>query len=118
MPPCPGDGCGSGRRADGFAWAVFHGLLADGLRNGQSLGKRLAQTRVIQAATGKPCTYWQSLVRNLVLLFLGPIDWIFILGERRQRLGDMVVGTIVVPAGEAAVMPALEGRVTPIVADP
>lgn len=99
------------------AWAVFHLLLADGLKNGQSLGKRLAQTRVIHAATGKPCTYWQSLVRNLVLWFLGPIDWIFILGGRRQRLGDMVVGTIVVPAGQAAEVAALEGRVKPFVAD-
>jgi len=27
---------------------------------------------------------------------LGPIDWIFIFGERRQRLGDKAAGTIVI----------------------
>lgn len=97
-----------------FLWVVLYLFLADGLPNGQSLGKRMAQTRVIDAATGKPCTYWQSFVRNLVLWFLGPIDWIFILGDRRRRLGDMVAGTIVVPAGHAAA--AIDGPGIPIVA--
>jgi uncharacterized RDD family membrane protein YckC len=27
---------------------------------------------------------------------LGPIDWIFIFGERHQRLGDMLAGTVVI----------------------
>jgi uncharacterized RDD family membrane protein YckC len=35
-------------------------------------------------------------VRNILLSILGPIDWIFIFGERRQRLGDKAAGTIVV----------------------
>jgi uncharacterized RDD family membrane protein YckC len=29
-------------------------------------------------------------------MILGPIDWIFIFGDRRQRLGDKAAGTIVV----------------------
>jgi hypothetical protein len=29
---------------------------------------------------------------------LGPIDWIFIFGERHQRLGDEAAGTIVILA--------------------
>jgi hypothetical protein len=29
---------------------------------------------------------------------LGPIDWIFIFGDRHQRLGDKIAGTIVVTA--------------------
>ena len=28
---------------------------------------------------------------------LGPIDWIFIFGDKHQRLGDKLAGTIVVP---------------------
>jgi uncharacterized RDD family membrane protein YckC len=52
--------------------------------------------RVIDEKTRQPCTFWQSFVRNLILHLLGPIDWIFIIGERRRRLGDMLAGTIVV----------------------
>jgi uncharacterized RDD family membrane protein YckC len=51
---------------------------------------------VVDAKTGAPCTVWQSFVRNLLLAILGPLDWIFILGERHQRLGDKAAGTIVV----------------------
>jgi hypothetical protein len=32
----------------------------------------------------------------LLLNFLGWIDWIFIFGQRRQRLGDRAANTIVV----------------------
>ena len=38
----------------------------------------------------------QSFVRNVIQALLGPIDWIFIFGERRQRLGDKAAGTIVI----------------------
>lgn len=48
------------------------------------------------ATTGAPCTYGQSFIRNLLLAVLGPIDWIFIFGERHQRLGDKAAGTIVI----------------------
>jgi uncharacterized RDD family membrane protein YckC len=71
-------------------------LFSDGLEGGQSLGKRWVGIRVVSAETGAPCTFWQSFVRNVLLSILGPIDWIFIFGERRQRLGDKAAGTIVV----------------------
>jgi hypothetical protein len=35
-------------------------------------------------------------VRNISLLILTWIDWIFIFGERRQRLGDKLANTVVV----------------------
>jgi uncharacterized RDD family membrane protein YckC len=54
--------------------------------------------RVVDARTGEPCTYRQSFIRNILLTFLGPIDWLFIFGERHQRLGDKAAGTIVVTA--------------------
>lgn len=101
-----------------FAWFFFHILLADGMRGGQSLGKRMARTRVVHAVTGEPCTYLQSLARNLTLSLLGPIDWVWILGERRQRLGDMIVNTIVVttaPAAEPIV--AMGEQHTPLAAE-
>ena len=80
----------------GVLFALLYTLLADGLENGQSLGKRMVGIRVVSADTGAPCTFGQSFLRNLLLAFLGPIDWIFIFGERRQRLGDKAAGTIVI----------------------
>ena len=75
---------------------ALYTLFADGLEGGQSIGKRLVGIRVISLETGAPCTFGQSFVRNFLLMILGPIDWIFILGERHQRLGDKAAGTIVV----------------------
>jgi uncharacterized RDD family membrane protein YckC len=34
---------------------------------------------------------------NIFTLF-GPLDWIFIFGERRQRVGDKFAGTTVIVA--------------------
>ena len=50
---------------------------------------------VVDQSTGAPCSYGGSLVRNLVRM-LGIVDWAFVLGERRQRLGDKAANTIVV----------------------
>lgn len=79
-------------------WVLFHVLLADSMEGGQSWGKRVAGTRVVDATSGAPCTLLQSFIRNILLSALGPIDWIFIFGERHQRLGDRAAGTIVIPA--------------------
>jgi hypothetical protein len=70
--------------------------FADALDDGQSIGKRWLGIRVVDDITNAPCTFGQSFIRNLLLAVLGPIDWIFIFGERRQRLGDKAAGTIVV----------------------
>lgn len=80
----------------GLAWSVFYYLFADGLPGGQSLGKRWLGMQVVSEATGQPCSFGQSFVRNLLLAILGPIDWIFIFGDRHQRLGDKAAGTIVI----------------------
>jgi uncharacterized RDD family membrane protein YckC len=81
-----------------FGWAIaaLYYFFADGLNNGRSYGKVMLGMRVIDEKTRQPCTFLQSFVRNLILHLLGPIDWIFIVGERRRRLGDMLAGTIVV----------------------
>jgi uncharacterized RDD family membrane protein YckC len=80
----------------GFAWVFFYLFLADGLHEGQSFAKQWLGIRVV-GASGMPCTFGQSFLRNIFTLF-GPLDWIFIFGERRQRLGDKFAGTIVVVA--------------------
>lgn len=72
-----------------------YNLFQDGLRNGQSYGKRIAKTEVIDSRNGSPCTFGQSFLRNLSTI-LGLIDYIFIFGEKRQRLGDKLAKTLVV----------------------
>jgi uncharacterized RDD family membrane protein YckC len=79
-----------------IGFAIFYILFADGFEGGQSFGKRALNTAVVDATTGEPCTYWQSFIRNLLLALLGIIDWVFIFGSKRQRLGDKTANTIVV----------------------
>ena len=80
----------------GGLWAVFYYLFADGFPGGQSLGKRWIGMYVIDERSGEPCTFGDSFIRNIFLAALGPIDWVFIFGEKHQRLGDKAAGTIVV----------------------
>ncbi len=53
---------------------------------------------MVDAESGAPCTFGQSLIRNVLLMVLGPLDWLFIFGDRHQRLGDKAAGTIVIDA--------------------
>ncbi|MFC4314487.1 RDD family protein [Steroidobacter flavus] len=80
----------------GLFVSVVYLLLADGLPRGQSVGKRLLGIAVIDQVTRHPCTYTKSVVRNVTLWLLGPIDWLLILGRLRQRLGDKLCATLVV----------------------
>jgi uncharacterized RDD family membrane protein YckC len=89
----------------GFILAAAYLLLADGLPNGQSIGKRVLDIAVIDQRTRKPCTYFQSFVRNFLLALLGIFDWIFIFGRKHQRLGDLAASTIVVRLQRSAVAP-------------
>lgn len=79
-----------------FALAYY--FFADALPGGQSLGKRMLGVAVVDKHTHAPCSLAQSFVRNLLLAVLGMLDWLFIFGDGRQRLGDMLAGTIVVDA--------------------
>jgi uncharacterized RDD family membrane protein YckC len=81
----------------GVAFALFYILFADGFRRGQSYGKRIVKTAVVDATTRTPCTFGQSFLRNLLLSILGVIDWAFIFGQK--RLGDMAANTLVVKTG-------------------
>ena len=79
-----------------LGFAIFYILFADGFEGGQSYGKRIMNTAAVDATTGEACTYWQSFIRNLLLVLLGIIDWVFIFGSKRQRLGDKAANTIVI----------------------
>lgn len=86
--------------AGAFIFAVGYYLLADALPGGQSIGKRAFNIAVLDAKTRQPCSPGKSVLRNLLLAMLGPIDWIFIFGSNRQRLGDILADTIVVVRAE------------------
>jgi uncharacterized RDD family membrane protein YckC len=80
----------------GYLFAIVYLLFADGLKGGQSYGKRLVGIAVIDAKSHQPCRLLQSLVRNILLPFIGVFDWIFIFFGENRRLGDMLAQTIVV----------------------
>ena len=80
----------------GALWSIFYYLFADGFSKGQSFGKRWLGIYCVSQRTGDACSFGQSFLRNFLLAALGPVDWIFIFGEKHQRLGDKLAGTIVV----------------------
>ncbi len=73
--------------------------LSDALPKGQSLGKKPFGLYVISKSTGKPCSVFQSLVRNVFSPVLGVVDAIIILGKGRQRIGDLMANTVVIKYG-------------------
>lgn len=89
----------------GLLFALFYILCADALKGGQSYGKRAMKICVVDATTGRPCTFLKSLIRNASLSFLGIIDWVFIFMESRQRIGDMLANTIVIRKPQSGFSP-------------
>jgi uncharacterized RDD family membrane protein YckC len=95
LPAIASERVGNVTLACGLVVGMSYLLFADGFP-GQSYGHRLTKTAVVHATTGAPCTFAQSFIRNLPLTALGVLDWVFIFGKRRQRLGDMAAKTIVI----------------------
>lgn len=80
----------------GWGWDV----LWETLGGGRTPGKRLAGIRVVRADGGPPGLA-ESLVRNVLRAVELPLAYApgilaVALGSRRQRLGDVVAGTLVV----------------------
>lgn len=91
--------------------------------NGQTPGKRMLKLRVIRE-DGRPVTFWESAVRNLLRTFdmmpfpfysIGFISVFISLSD--QRVGDMVAGTVVVREREAEA-PAFANVFASPVSDP
>jgi uncharacterized RDD family membrane protein YckC len=80
----------------GLAFVATYMLFSDGMSRGQSWGKRMLKIAVVDERTGAPCTFGQSLVRNLSLGLLSIVDVLFIFGTARRRLGDILAKTVVV----------------------
>lgn len=106
----------------GLYAGLIYLLISDGLFNGRSPGKMVAQLRVVKE-DGTPCTVRESLIRNLVItiafllwripligwvLFLSvlALEFVILFGSNNgRRFGDEAARTFVVEAGEE-----VEGR--------
>lgn len=71
-------------------------VFSDALPGGQSLGKKPFGIAVVSKTTGKPCSIWQSFIRNIFTPILGLLDAVLVIGKKRQRLGDKFANTIVI----------------------
>lgn len=94
-----------------FLWLLpilfysFYFLLMEAIFKGQSIGKMAVGTRVVRIDGAAPS--WGDLVLRSLLLWVDAIFSGFIVGgllisstDRRQRLGDMAAGTVVILAAK------------------
>jgi uncharacterized RDD family membrane protein YckC len=101
----------------GFVVVALYLFKFTSSANGQTLGNRVAATRIRDASTGRMLSIKQSLQRTAIVMFyfvatialphvlalavvvLGVVDFLFPLFDARKRtLHDKIVGTIVVVA--------------------
>ena len=78
-----------------FALWIFGLFFIDGFRKGQGIGKKLLSLQVVRLKDGKPCTFKDAFVRRFAGL-LQPLDLLWFLGDKQQRLGDKFAETVVV----------------------
>ncbi len=74
---------------------IFGLLFMDGYKAGQSPGKSALNIQVRRLKDGQPCGFKDAFTRRLIGI-LQPLDFFYILGKKRQRLGDKFTGTVVV----------------------
>ena len=73
---------------------IFGLFLMDGF-NGQGIGKRVAGIQARRLKDGRPCGFKDAFIRGFTSLFQ-PLDFFYIFGKKRRRLGDKFAGTVVV----------------------
>ncbi|MDZ4261798.1 MAG: RDD family protein [Pseudomonadota bacterium] len=76
--------------------AALYLLLQDSIFYGKSIGKFIIGITVLKENTNQTCTFWQSIVRNCFLWFLGIIDLLLMMGKKKQRIGDWAARTTVI----------------------
>ncbi len=104
----------------GFFAGLVYLLIADGLFDGRSIGKRLIKLKVVLYETGKICTFKESIIRNFIfaggylLMMLPLIGFVFpflivfleslvmVGSEHGMRLGDELSKTRVIEESQAA----------------
>lgn len=79
-------------------FCCIYGIVKDGIREGQSIGKGLFALRVVDFNSGMPATIGQSFIRNC---FPGCVDGcccylVALIDEDGRRIGDHMAGTVVI----------------------
>jgi uncharacterized RDD family membrane protein YckC len=90
-----------------LGWALYYFFALES-GEGQTVGKRLMKLRVVRA-DGRPAGMREVGVRTILRVvdnYLVGMIVMLATGERRQRVGDLAAGTIVVDASGLAVAPA------------
>ena len=91
-----------------LGWALYYFFALES-GEGQTIGKRLMKLRVVRA-DGRPAGMREVGVRTILRVvdnYLVGLIVMLATGERRQRIGDLAAGTIVVDAsGPAVAVPA------------
>jgi uncharacterized RDD family membrane protein YckC len=101
------DEVGSGLYLLATAWALYYYFACES-GGGQTLGKRVMRLRVVRADGGE-AGMGEIAVRTVLRvvdgigLYLVGLVVMLVSGKRRQRLGDMAGGTIVVDASAPSV---------------
>jgi uncharacterized RDD family membrane protein YckC len=92
-----------------LGWALYYYFALES-GEGQTVGKKLMKLRVVRA-DGRPAGMREIAVRTVLRVVDGIGVYIvglvamLVSGQRRQRLGDMAAGTIVVDASASAYAP-------------
>ena len=100
-----------------LGWALYYYFALES-GDGQTVGKKLMKLRVVRA-DGRPVTMRDVGVRTVLRVIDGIGAYIvglivmLVTGEKRQRIGDLAAGTIVVDAGVPTSAPP-----PPVVAEP
>jgi uncharacterized RDD family membrane protein YckC len=89
-----------------LGWALYYFFALES-GEGQTIGKRLMKLRVVRA-DGRPAGMREVGVRTILRVIDNYLVGLIVMlatGERRQRIGDLAAGTIVVDASRLAVAP-------------
>jgi uncharacterized RDD family membrane protein YckC len=89
-----------------LGWALYYFFALES-GEGQTLGKKLMKLRVVRA-DGRPAGMREIGVRTILRVIDNYLVGLIVMlatGERRQRIGDLAAGTIVVDASGLAVAP-------------
>lgn len=88
----------------GYLWLMGFCLWNSGYRQGtmgQSLGRRVANTKLVGIETGEPVGFRRAVVRQICHLVELGVGFLWPLWDgKRQTFADKIVGTVVVNVGE------------------
>ncbi len=76
----------------GLAWLLM-AIGADAVIPGRSPGKQMLGIAVASDRNGQACSRLQALGRNIPLLCLPVVDWVFAFCRDRRRIGDSLCNT-------------------------